>query len=817
MCALFAKAASDKPQSPFRFRLYQPVVQTDRLVPGIDNVRFDVVLSSKFMDRCRSLLFQLIVKHSAVSELLQQSPGPPKAADKREFKEQLQEILVNVLNRANAEKNPQLESLAHAAVFKYLAAELQGQYAAIVVQGREKLKVFDRPGHANQARGYHLKELLSTFQKNKKIILLRASRELLEMVQEVRNGVVRRTRESFFGSAASALHAIFQTPMLFTEDGKDDFLYLERYVMLGNFQRDPDRFEIVEQQARNFLEWADGHSEESQRYRSEQEVLEEAGARLEALRKQQEMSGRRGFFSLAGKGTPEVPSEALAEEIAAVEEQFQRQLESFRLVEDSYTTRLDQIVSVPDNALLLVDFLQTEQQIAECKTQGADAATLASLQEKASQQRQALDRMADQFSRAGLIPYILAAYATAKIYQDFCPPINPQQLKVALVDEGERKKVTHLVREYRLPTASPETLDKAAWGVRDAGGREHRAAMARFLQDFFRCQQDLVNFHAVQNLMERIHLPTDPKQRELSRINNTLYEFLLTEEEKPTGEKVASHVILKADIRDSTAITAQLFARGLNPASYFSLNFFEPVGKLLGRYGASKVFLEGDALILALMEFAGHPARANSVARACCLAREMVEVVRSVNDRAAQNQLPLIELGIGVCYQPDAPLYLMDGDRPIMISKALNESDRLSGCGRLAKQLLGQKKSFFNVFVMQLLPETDSAGSSEEFLLHYNVHGIEISEPAFEKLRQELSLSKVELKLPIFGEPEVVELFCGSLPLGSLSFQKIVIRRGRVPQLHPKELRVVEYTSRCYYEVCHGKPIYDFVGKQLGW
>jgi hypothetical protein len=162
-------------------------------------------------------------------------------------------------------------------------------------------------------------------------------------------------------------------------------------------------------------------------------------------------------------------------------------------------------------------------------------------------------------------------------------------------------------------------------------------------------------------------------------------------------------------------------------------------------------------------------------------------------------------------------MYLMDGDRPIMISKALNESDRLSGCGKLAKELLGQKKTFFNVAVMQLLPDAESQGSSEEFLLHYNVHGIELSEPAFMKLGKELSLSKVELKLPVFGEPEVVELFCGSLPLGTTSFQKLVVRRGRVPQLHPKDLRVVEYTSRCYYEVCHGKPIYDYVAKQLGW
>ena len=40
---------------------------------------------------------------------------------------------------------------------------------------------------------------------------------------------------------------------------------------------------------------------------------------------------------------------------------------------------------------------------------------------------------------------------------------------------------------------------------------------------------------------------------------------------------IAGYVILKADIRDSTRLTSDLLKRGLNPASYFSLNFYEPL------------------------------------------------------------------------------------------------------------------------------------------------------------------------------------------------------------------------------------------------
>ena len=89
-----------------------------------------------------------------------------------------------------------------------------------------------------------------------------------------------------------------------------------------------------------------------------------------------------------------------------------------------------------------------------------------------------------------------------------------------------------------------------------------------------------------------------------------------------------------------------------------------------------------------------------------------------------------------------------------------------------AKRVVGQKNRFFRVFVMQLLPDAESGGASEEFLLHYNVEGIEINEAAFSKLSQELSLRRVELKMPLLGDPETVELYCGSLPIGRESFQR---------------------------------------------
>src|SRR5262249_38615100 len=157
------------------------------------------------------------------------------------------------------------------------------------------------------------------------------------------------------------------------------------------------------------------------------------------------------------------------------------------------------------------------------------------------------------------------------------------------------------------------------------------------------------------------------------------------------------------DVRDSTRLTRSLVERGLNPASYFSLNFYDPVNKLLSKYGATKVFLEGDAIILALLEREGEPGLA--VGKACVLARERIELARGYNQLLTKGGLPPLELGIGISYQNSAPLYLKDGEQRIMISDALNESDRLSSCNKRVRKPLEKLKSPFTVYAFQIVSD----------------------------------------------------------------------------------------------------------------
>ena len=57
-----------------------------------------------------------------------------------------------------------------------------------------------------------------------------------------------------FGSSHDEQYKLFLNPLIFTADGCDAYVSAEQYVMLGNFDRDPDRFPNVRRIAYEFLQ-----------------------------------------------------------------------------------------------------------------------------------------------------------------------------------------------------------------------------------------------------------------------------------------------------------------------------------------------------------------------------------------------------------------------------------------------------------------------------------------------------------------------------------------------------------------------------------
>ncbi|MFB3813259.1 MAG: hypothetical protein ACE14L_04035 [Terriglobales bacterium] len=708
-------------------RSYAPVLTLEGLLPGVDNVRHDVWLSARFVRVTRAYLAQLITDYSGIKDLLtdQSSPWRPpsvivrgnvrekaRTGEAGEFREVLLDLHTEALNRAKADGNASLELLCRLAVVKLLRAEMTAQFAAALERCRARLRSFEGPRQTHTPKELQTRERIARFQLAKKSILRRVGLELFVSFRELEKTALVRMRRSLFGESAETAD-LFVNLLLFTEEGRDEFLYAEHYVMLGNRDADADRFQRVEQIVMSFLN---------------------------AL------------------GYP--------------------------------AADLDAILNEPENAHVLL---------------GGNGGELP--ETAVRMQKAVLNAWVQRLEAEGILEYVIAAYEAAPLLSEYAPPLYPQQIKNALISRQERKRVKALLEEQGK--LSSDNFDSAVCRVMACRGAERAKVAARLLRDYMRYHRDLRRLEAIDAALDSVNLITGEKLRELSSVNRTLYEFLLKEEQKPAEERVVHHIILKADIRDSTRLIRSLYERGLNPASYFSLNFYGPIDKLLPKYGAQKLFIEGDAIILALFENEG--AAQFGVARACVLAKEILEIVRAYNEQSRKSGLPVLELGIGIAYQDSAPMYLMDGSTRIMISPALNASDRLSSCSRSARRLCADVESVFNVFTFQTVDDDDTAGQPDEFLIRYNIGGAVLDEAGFAKLRQEISLTAREVMLPTLWNEGSVQLYCGVVPVAPGIFHQLIVREARIPHIDAREFQLKHWTERRYYEVCTNPAVYELV------
>lgn len=406
--------------------------------------------------------------------------------------------------------------------------------------------------------------------------------------------------------------------------------------------------------------------------------------------------------------------------------------------------------------------------------------------------------------RDALLDYAVASYEVLPLVKDFAPLLDPQQLKYALVRKKDRERVEKLAAEYsKLPI---DRFTSALNRFSQVSGAQRAKVASRYLRDFLLYYRDVRRLEVLNAAQEKINLISSEKLSELSKLNGTLYAFFLESEEKSQAEKpVARHVILKADVRDSSRLTKSLLERDMNPASYFSLNFYDPVNKLLPKYGATKVFVEGDAVILALLEHEGDPAL--SVARTCVLAREMVEIVGGYNHLLKRAALPALELGIGISYQNSSPMYLLDGEHRIMISDALNESDRLSSCDKRMRKALHGTDVPFNAY------EFRSSESTATEPMRYNVGGIRMSEAAFLRLKEEISLTPVEVNFPQLWGTEENSYYTGLVPVAADVFRRIIVRAARIPMVETGNFNLVQWTESLLYELCTNDAVYKSVEK----
>jgi hypothetical protein len=794
-------------------KTYAAELPLTSLTVGVDNIHHDVCLSPAWTEQTRAYLLEFIRQAANLNYSVRKGAKPPKGPETGAWKRQTLELMQASLTRAKYEKKVELDLLFRLTLLKFLTQEIAAQFANLLLEAKEWIRTrgeyFERSEQAHVMKAH-----LADLQANRRTIFGHVAQHIYQILMDFEEGNLGRWRKALFGEEQKSAYEMLADRIAFVEGGRDDFVFLEHYVLLGNYQKDEDRFETFDGLLMDLLREtvltssrADAIAKDSRIY---QDLLSSAVALREelagfegqrdALSRKLENGGgilaRVGIGADASRMRAELSKiETHIKQLQAKLDQLAPQVEAAKNKADftgqEYDRMLGDYLNEPENAHRLFD------------------AAWEGSQESAAERARRLDDWVSRLEKRDLLVHVLASYELRNIFHDYCPPVHLQQLKRALVSREELERVAQILKQFPARRFSMERIETLAKKLRRYPRNEAQAVALHFVEDFMRLRRDLRNYERLAAGMERIQIVRSDHTREISRMNNSLYEFLLPSETPPAHDQVISHAVVKADVRGSTRITKDLLARGLNPATLFSLNFYEPVKRILDRYGAAKVFIEGDAMVLAIFETESNRSHQRAVSKACALARQILAISAAYNDRPDVSELPRLELGVGIAFQGSAPTYWVDSDSRIMISRALNLSDRLSSCSKVARRMLNGSPSLFRLFVFQPGLEGAQEDEADEFLIRFNLNGVELNDEGFAKLTEEIALQSVELECEMPWGKEKTTFFLGQAPIGD-AVEPILLRRGFVRQLL-SDGRIGPEGQRAYYEVCTDPRVLDLV------
>ena len=727
---------------------YSVSFSLERLRTGIDNIRHDVRLSEIFSRSLRNIVFQVIIRRLRAEEILAAEENLDIGQARDEFKKLCRDIMMGAVNKAKLENEVQIDTLAQAAVIKLMQEEVKNRYEEIVDRFRNAIRKYEMGNKPEHVIAAKKKLNDMEQEQVREVVLADIGKELFRYLAEVQHTDVNEMRRINFGDSAVVPDEFLVNPMFCVSSFSDDYFMLREYhIMLGHRLEDPDKYDILIPFMQNLIrEIVPG----------EGEVPDDAGY------------------------SPEIISGWLKRK---------------------------------ENVDILFNGVQSEYQYRMLKKDGEKGENAEQMKIQADAQKKCLNHLYRKFRKAGLIRRIIAAYEMQPVYSYYCPPLVPQLILQFFLSFRMRRTVIGRLRRLNRfygSSFSIAPLRKIRWKLLLIRGSSRKGYLIRFLKDLSCYHRDRQNCLMVRNVTDSVNILAEEKMCNLSRANNSLYEFLLPHEQVSEEKPLINHVIVKADVRGSTDITHRMMTMNLNPASYFSLNFFDPITEILPEYGAEKVFVEGDAIILSIFERMDIPEGWYSVARACGLACRILSIVRQCNLRNQKNSLPIIELGIGISYKNTSPAFLFDGPNRIMISSAINLADRLSGCSKTVRKQMCNRKTPFSLYVFQTLSDEEMDKTSDDLYQRYNVNGIELNAAGFEKLKTEIDLKPAEVGIRAL-EKNRVRFYTGRFPTVTGSYERLVIRESRIPRVDPDTFAVLALSRKKYYEICTNPKLLEHI------
>src|SRR5437868_7229276 len=225
------------------------------LAIGVDNIHHDVYLSPRFVQASRDYLFELIRQHTAGSFVSGVELRNAKTIDGAGFRKLLSDLLQSSLTQAKYQKNIEIDLLFRLAILKFLTQELGNQFANLILEGKEWIRQRGEQFERSQ-QAHVIKAKLSELQSARRGVLRSVGQQVAQMVIDAEENVICKARRALFGEEFAPLYDLLKNRLIFLDGGKDDFYFLENYVLLGNYVRDPDRFEAIDALFQEFLQQA---------------------------------------------------------------------------------------------------------------------------------------------------------------------------------------------------------------------------------------------------------------------------------------------------------------------------------------------------------------------------------------------------------------------------------------------------------------------------------------------------------------------------------------------------------------------------------
>ncbi|MEX2489248.1 MAG: hypothetical protein WD356_06920 [Pseudomonadales bacterium] len=717
---------------------------------GIDNYHVDVEISKSFVNHAVTLIEDQVARVVADKRLV--AANTEEVGQLREMYRDMMEVS---LHRIKTDLKPAQFSMLQFAVIKFVVQHVKFSLDSRAQQLEETLAQQQYSGSRNLLP---TQERFAEFRRRYDEYFYHVNRFIMRQLHRVEMNHLRPLRAQLLGEELPESLNIMFNPMLSARTPGDPLLLMEHYVFWPGSSEGFNRVNVaLETYLGNAFKELNTVSLRSSDVPAQTEVYDELGGHLAV----------QPYL-----GTSVDQQDQLQEDLCWLEH--------------------------PGHIRLLFDETVHEKMAARLKDQAGMKARMG-LNAQTKKLRSTAARARKEIGNDAELKRMIASYM---LREDWSTADN-QVMGVESACEyiagvNTKKHTARIDRSKQAHMTTMSKLDALAKRLhREFKNGVNEKSLA-ILSDWSRYRLHLKYFRFAHRVFNRINVVTDPEQAQLSRAGGHLYWLVGSDEmtdAQSTESQIVHHTVLKADVRGSTRVTQELIKNNLNPASYFSLRFFDPINELLSVYGAVKVFIEGDAVILGIYEYDDDPQGWYSVSRACGIAREMLDIVNSKNTHSRQTGLPALEIGIGICYADDKPQFLFDEQKPIMISPAIGAADRLSSCSWPLRDLF--QDGDFNVEVLKMNDGAQTGEAKGQNMMRYNLNGILLDQAAFEKLQSEITLRRLNIEVGQTSET----MHVGRFPDLRGKERELVVREGRMGRWQDGQVIPGEAADSVFYEV----------------